>query len=951
MPPINEDLLNKDRAYQVAWIVYINGIEVPCVSAATACGVWQIPECELALIPDPIVARLGAEDRVSVQIFYCDYWVNPGSADFRLMFDGEIVGWSYVNVQHGRVLSFNCVDYIQIWTQLFFFFMSSMDDFGTAASGNEIGVTAAGVQGCGFAPIYPYSLFAQGLVPRSTAEGGTTTSTDGGAASNGLITRPIDFVYNVVRGLIEDVPNRSVPACNFFAPWTQRTNFHKRFVALPYLETSANPGIWPILRAVRADYAVSAVSEQARQMGSSGSIWDMFQNIMGVLMMEIAMIPTPAAVRSAYDSLEIKGPPGERSEGVNPIFLTNYFTKPQFLFGIPPVCNVFFPSQIISYSYNENFITQPTRMYFSEESVLSYLHVDANAGSLATFIRDALSVAHPEEVNQAARAAVDRPGQNGKNVLVYPEEFFKGPVVVRRPMPQWFTFLGQAGAPTGEDGPPAPPPASPVGDVLPGDSDRDVFRLYAKYEYFKERYSNRTGALTLVFNPYPVPGFPCAVFDRRSTQIDTFGYVTTVRQRLMANGWSTDVSFSHGRTFQEMFALLNYQFTFENALIGVTAPATSSSIFDGTQSTDFANQAQLVGAIATAPPEPLSEIRDVIQNFERAEAFYRTLFFRQVSPTASTLTQSQVSAESDRSRGTLTGITPLAAPTPDPVPNSGALSVTPTVTSPPPAVGSAALLGANRTASFHYPSIIQLVDATTGTVENVQISGLDSTARVEALAIITRMRAGTATVGDLQIMRGYVGTEGLPVQVAGQAPDPGVTTALNSIELTIRAAPVTSNLRGDRYIIPQPAAAELFEKYDAAMQYAARPICTLDEYINFLGDYGMRVGEVDPVASLLNEERRFFPARFYLQIRNYIPGPPAVFPSADLGNSGGVTSTDGVVGTAGTAAAPATPDAPATDGAPVVQSLPADFPQNRSNWSAILLRYREAALAAMAPRS
>ncbi len=948
MPPpiLNEDIVNNDRAFQVAWLVYINGIEVPCITASVAYGVWQIPEAEITLIPDPIIARLGAEDRVSVQVFYCDYWMSPGSADFRLMFDGEIVGWSYVNVQRGRALSFNCVDYIQIWTQLFFFFMSSMDDVATGTSGQEIGVDANGIHGVGFAPIYPYSLFAQGIIPASTAEGGGTTTTDGGDASNGLITRPIDFVYNVIRGLIDSqMPNRSVPACNFFAPWTQRTNFHRRFVAIPYLETSDNPGIWPILRAVRADFAVSAVCQQAQRIGSSGSVWEMLQSIMQVLMMEIAMLPTAAAVMSDYASLEIKGPAGDRTDQARTIFLTNYFTKPQFMFGLPPVCNVFFPSQIVSYSYEENFITQPTRMYFSEESWLSYLNVDANASAgLASMIRDALSVAHPEEVNQAARAAVDRPGENGKNVLVYPEEFFKGPVVDRRPMPQWFTFLGQAGAPVGEESPEPAGDDVTSGDVLPGDSDRDVFRLYAKYEYFKERYSRRTGALQLVFNPYPVPGFPCATFDRRSTQIDTFGYIMSVRQTLQNTGWSTQASFTHGRTFQEMFALMNQQFAFENTLSAATGSATAETIAAGEQASTFPGQAQLVGAIATAPPEPIAEIRDVIQNFDRAEAFYRTMFFREQSPTANELTEDQISAESDRSQQRAEDNSQES------IPNTLEVFHFPTTSNPTPATGSAALLGINKRASFHYPSIIRLVDPVTGTSEAVQLQGLDSTARNEALSVVERMRAGTATTGDLQIVASITSRTGARQQVEGQPLDPSITTELDALELTIRTAAVTSNVRGDRYVIPQDDAQELFDRYEAAMQYAARPICTLDEYVTFLGSQGLREGMVRPETAILQGDSRTFPAIFYIKIRDYIPGPPEVVPSVDITNSAGVTSTDGIVGTADTAAAPA-PETGTDSTTPAVQGLPANFPQTRYDWSSLLIRYREAALAALAPRT
>lgn len=955
--PSNEDLVNVDRAFQVAWLVYINGVEVPCVSASTSCGVWQIPEAEIALIPDPILARLGAEDRVSVQIFYCDYWMEPGQADFRLMFDGEIVGWSYVNVRTGRAISFNCVDYVQIWTQLFFFFMSSLDDIGSNAADSAIGVTAAGVQGVGYAPIYPYSLFAQGIVPHTTTTPGDT-ATGTGDVGNELITRPVDFAYNIIRSVIDtDLPNRSVPGCNFFAPWTRRTNFHKRWVAMPYLETGENPGIWPILRAAQSQFAVSAVAQQAQRVGSGGSIWDMLQNILQVLMCEIAMIPTPAAVRSDYATLEIQGACDGTNFPTTPVFLTNYFIKPQFMFGIPPVCNVFYPSQIERYSYEENYITQPTRLYFSENAWTSYLQTDANASpGLATMIRDALSVAHPEEVNQAMRQTIEHPDTNPNNLLVYPEEFFKGPVVDRRDMPQWFLFLGQAGPESSGTVTPPAAPSTTESSVAPGDTDRDLFRLYAKYEYFKERYSRRTGALRLVFNPYPVPGFPCAIFDRRSTQIDTVAYVTNIRQSLHSSGWSTEVGFTQGRTFQEMFGLLQQQFTFENtraqadqgrtintviSASGGTVPASETT----SQEDDFSQQAQPVGAIAMAPPEPIAEVRDVIQNFARAEAFYRTLFFRSTAPSSEELTASEITTESNRSR-IQSAVATAEQDHTDVVPQPQ-LSPREVVTS---STASRALLSGNKAASFYYPGIIQLVDPTTGASERIQLEGLDSTSRTAGLAAVAALRTGTATPTQFALLAGLTGGAPIRGQVANQPPDPNVTNELNQLEIRLRVAPTTSNLRGDTYIAPQPEAQDLFDKYEAAMNYNARPICTLEEYIVFLGDKGVREGLVAPEAALAQGDSRTFPAPYYLKIRNYTAGPPPVLPSQDITNSAGITSGDGIVSTTGTAA-DTSPEATSTAGTPQVQGLPADFPETRYDWTRILLSYRLAALATLAPRS
>lgn len=973
--PFDENLVNANQAYQTAWIVYINGIECPAQSVSIAYGVWQIPECEITMIPDPALQRLGTEDRVSVQVFYCDYWLHPESPEFRLMFDGEIIAWSYVNVARNRAISFTAIDYMQIFTQVFFFFMSNVDDIAIGLSGAEIGVGINSVNTAGYGAIYPYSLFSEGLV--STGE------------STPLIKRPIDFVYNVVRGLTQHTaPNRSIPAANFFAPWTQRTKFHRRFIALPMLERSSTTeaGLFPILRAVQAEFAVSAVARLASSVGSSGSIWDMLQQILQTMMMEINMLPTAAAVSidkyptNGSAGLTITGPAGSVNSGTHPIVLTNYFVKPQFLFGIPPSCNVFYPSQIRHFAYEENYITQPTRMYFNEESWTSYLNVGATVTpGLRAIMRDALAVAHPEEVHLAARAAIDHPGENGKNILVYPEEFFKGPVVDRRPMPRWFTFLEQSAQGSGASPPTEgdnPPPSnnesedSPVTDVAPGDSERNVYRLYAKYEFFKERYARRTGGLQLVFNPYPVPGFPCAVFDRRSTQVDVFGYVMSVRQNMHAEGWATQLSFSYGRTFREMFDLMHRQFTHENTTIGLQAAETVNAVISGNR-TPLETRAERVGAVATAPPEPISEIRDVIQNFTRAEAFYRALFFRAASPDAERLDQDQLRAEADRRAQADAVVAAASGGDPretdvDPreaeviASQDGAQRIGVAVAEPsaPEAVSAnerAGTAAVNRDlqgkrAAFFYNEIIEFAD-NQGLRTGLQLEGLDASARSRINNTLAEMRTGTASEEDLAFVRTSTGRSNLQQQVEGEDADPNVGTQLDAVEVAVRNTAIRSNITGDRTIVPRREALHLFESYPAAMHQAARPICTLDEYVRFLGDEGIREGVVQPETALAQGDSRTFPAKYYVRIRNYRPGPPPAIPSTQITNTTIVSNVDGIDQSDPAVAASSTAPATGTAGTATVQGLPDDFPQTRADWSAILLAYRANALSDLAPRT
>ena len=334
-------------------------------------------------------------------------------------------------------------------------------------------------------------------------------------------------------------------------------------------ETVPRAGIFPILRAVQSSKAVDAVARTIQQEpGNAGSIWQMLQSILQTLMMELCMLPTPPAFVTNYESLENWGSPSRVvSSAERPICLGNYFVKPQICFGIPPACNVFFPSQIQSFAYNENFATQPTRLYFNEEVIMQLLDPrNTQQGAMPQLVRDALAVAHPEEVNAMMRQEALNPTSNwinGKNLLVYPEEFFRGPVLDRRPLPRWFFYLQEVRDPRDPAVNDPPLDTQALRAVSGDDPARAIYRLFASYEFHKEKYAKRTGGLNLVFNPYPVPGFPCAILDRRVEPLDVFGYIMSVRQNMTSSGWSTSVSYSYGRTFQEAFQLMERQFTME----------------------------------------------------------------------------------------------------------------------------------------------------------------------------------------------------------------------------------------------------------------------------------------------------------------------------------------------------------------------------------------------------
>lgn len=622
-----EEVFTESGPHRGAWLCYINGLEVPIVGWQVEYGVWQIPTATIHLFPERCVERIGAEDRVQVALFYLDHWAGP-HAEFRLMFDGEVIGWSYQHSHGQRTIALSCQAHIQIFQQLFFFYMTTMDDVVAAGTQENL---AQNLQTAGF--FYPYELFHQGLIKRADEP-------------NKMIERPFDLVYNVIAGLISTlVPtaNRSSPMLNFFSRWVRRTRFYNRWVSLPVLERAdriaRRAGLFPIFRAVRNVEALNAMQRRAADTANRGPIWDLLQDMLGMVYMEIQMLPTAPCVKADCETREILGPlrtsdplvdqtliardyrvrttptaappaatldsprlasslsqetattvtssdiyrqalnrvmaaaqaadpnfaaiengttveqrlnieqrlarasgspsdfanelagdirasnrnlqqatqnaisdlqrewgtrtatelaqqqttantdqlraaagqriatPGDQQptgdlpqtfgavrRGTNatqPVTLAQYTVKPQMFFGVAPSCNVLYPSMIESWTYDENYAMQPTRLYVNDSLFSNLMNGRTGNTSASTFASIALTVGYPEEADavlnavQAQTPTAGEHRQSGKNVLIWAEEFFKGPVTARAVLPQWFQMLTQLrnNSPTSEAAP------------------------------------------------------------------------------------------------------------------------------------------------------------------------------------------------------------------------------------------------------------------------------------------------------------------------------------------------------------------------------------------------------------------------------------------------------------------------------------------------------------------
>ena len=485
-------LASTNPTYLGAWICYINGRYVPVMGFDTDASVWGVPTFRVHLLPDPVMTRFGAEDRVQVVLFYLDHWYDAAKPELRMLIDGEVVGWSFSSSAGSRSIALTCAGHLSVFQALYFHYMTNVDDI-VASRAPEVQATSVATTP---GPIYPYGLFHQGLTPTAAqlaAESpGSTAATAPGVEGAPTPSTPIQSAYelvtNVIRGCIsKEVPDarRAVPAMNFFGRWVRLTSFHNRWVRLPLLEDpdklASRVGVFPIFNAVRNAEALTAMQRHvASQVGNAGNLWNLFQQVLGLVYMEIGTVTNPCTVlvqlndttggagsnpvdgriigHPTYGTRQVDQRSAEAraagtmaaSPGISPLTpvrLAQHFVKPQMIMGEVPACNAIFPSMIEAWGFDENYAAQPTRTYINDSVMTQALRAE---GPNREFMLHALMAGYPEEAMAllrhragAADGAASGPIESGKNLLVWPEEYYKGIVTARAALPAWFQMLRQ----------------------------------------------------------------------------------------------------------------------------------------------------------------------------------------------------------------------------------------------------------------------------------------------------------------------------------------------------------------------------------------------------------------------------------------------------------------------------------------------------------------------------
>lgn len=545
------------------YLCYINGRRVPIVSATVRSAVGDIPTATINFFPSRHLYRFGAEDRVEVVLFYLDtsFYTEP---KYCLLFDGEIIAWNYSTSDESRHVSATAIADISILRQVNYAFWSTAGKLGVNTTSPEQTTGKAGVYA---GP----SLLRQGLIAIPGA---------GGRYSQDYIKRPYDLLDNVLVALCgsknhddKEIPRNDRPLAllNFFSRWARKRNFINRFVAAPHFDDYGNEGTFPLLRAYNNTEILGVLQNLVTDGAGDGSLYDVITQIYDSMYYELAMLMTPPAamvnlktgeiVSAAYLHLLASGTalPIPDLNPEYPVRLANYYAKPKMMFAVPPMCNVVLPSMVRGLTYAETYAGQATRLYLAEEELANWLNLQQNApDEIAKII---LSTAYPPEANQSMLNAVrmsdfhgatvlkidqyNNARRNGKNVLIWPTEFFQGPLLANGMVPRLFSHYARTIAKgTNKD---TASDAKQAVDTL--------LQLYAETEFYIRRYNKRVGSVDMVFNPYMIPGYPGVIFDRKNG-LHHIGYIQEVQHELSPRGMSTQASYTAGRTLAEWLTLI-----------------------------------------------------------------------------------------------------------------------------------------------------------------------------------------------------------------------------------------------------------------------------------------------------------------------------------------------------------------------------------------------------------
>lgn len=222
--------------------------------------------------------------------------------------------------------------------------------------------------------------------------------------------------------------------------------------------------------------------------------------------------------------------------------------KPDTYFVSAPSCNLLFPTLKTSIDFTRNYKQEPTRMLVSSDPIQGILKREVrNVGNIGIINTLAfMDYKDGKEVITGFDALKSLLGETKEKPLVNCSDYeAKNGIRIQRLAGGDDFYLFMLGTPgTNAEGAKKQDKLLKLSEEKVKAASATLTNL-AKYHLLRARFDTRPGSVSMVFNPYIVPGFPMISIEGvHESNLNVVAYVTHVEHRLTSHGASTTVSFN-----------------------------------------------------------------------------------------------------------------------------------------------------------------------------------------------------------------------------------------------------------------------------------------------------------------------------------------------------------------------------------------------------------------------
>ena len=483
-----------------SYIVYFNGYRVPCSQVTVSSSVGAPSTANITIPASPVMHAFGSEDRVQVSIFYLDSWDHEEEPKWCLLFEGYLGGYAYSGSPTSRSMNFNASSNIQVLSTLYLEFLGGGSNV-AGRRGRPDPIVPSEVT---FRGKYPNQLFTKGLTNKGTitrpyeiienvflaTTGQFRDRNRNTNASSSEINDEVERVLSVYRlnlqnhldslegeqakanyradqraslyrrsfdeGLdispsegapLEEIQKqilteqltRSIQSSSVTLRTPSNTGFFKRyfdltklpqhFVASPLFE--GNPGSGDSASTLpsgafpmlRTRRGKRYARAMVRQTGYKYGAGGSVWGLISNLFAVFNYGITDLLAPPIYEVDDNSLPSGAYNAGSKKNRIATHITKPSAIYSLPPACNVIFPCMLRGWTLQQDYEAAPTRVYYNRRSQGNRLKIDSRK---AGYAYSGGRIGYPAVIARHAQDSSNS-ARSDLELLVFPEEYYRGP--------------------------------------------------------------------------------------------------------------------------------------------------------------------------------------------------------------------------------------------------------------------------------------------------------------------------------------------------------------------------------------------------------------------------------------------------------------------------------------------------------------------------------------------